>query len=226
MKMRLIVLSLGGSIIVPDKIDTGFLKNFKKLINEFIKKDFKFVIYCGGGKTARDYQQAYEDVVGQDQEAMDWIGISTTYLNAFFLRAIFYDISEEKIISDPTEKINFKKKILLAGGWKPGWSTDYDAALLAKNLGVSEVINITDIDYVYDKDPNKFKDAKPIKEISWRKFRKLVGSEWKAGLNAPFDPIAAKEAEKLKLRVIVLGKNLNNLRNLLNNKRFKGTVIS
>lgn len=224
--MRLIVLSLGGSIIVPDKIDTGFLKNFKKLINEFIKKDFRFVIYCGGGKTARDYQQAYEDVVGQDQEAMDWIGIVATHINAFLLKAIFHDAAEDKIIEDPTEKINFKKKILLAGGWKPGWSTDYDSVLLAKNLGASEVINITDIDYVYDKDPNKFKDAKPVKEISWQEFRKLVGSEWKAGLNAPFDPIAAKEAEKLKLRIIVLGKNLNNLRNLLNNKRFKGTVIS
>ncbi|GAG25334.1 unnamed protein product, partial [marine sediment metagenome] len=129
------------------------------------------------------------------------------------------------IISDPTEKINFKKKILFAGGWKPGWSTDYDAVLLAKNLCVNEIINITNTDYVYDKDPNKFKDAKPIKEISWKKFRKLVGDRWKAGLCMPFDPIAVKEAEKLKLKVIVLGKDLKNLKNFLNNKKFEGTII-
>lgn len=223
--MKTIVLSLGGSIIVPDKIDINFLKNFKKLVNEFVKKGYKFAIYCGGGSTARAYQKAYEKIIGEDHEAMDWIGISATHLNAFLLRAIFYEISEEKIISDPTEKINFKKKIIFVGGWKPGWSTDYDAVLLAKNLQVAEIINMTNTDYVYDKDPNRFKDAKPIKEISWKKFRELVGSRWKAGLCMPFDPIAAKEAEKLKLKVIVLGKNLANLKNFLNNKKFEGTII-
>lgn len=223
--MKTIILSLGGSVIVPDKIDSAFLKNFKKLITEFVKKDFRFAVYCGGGSTAREYQEAYKNVVGDDQEALDWIGISSTHLNAFLLRTIFYDISEEKIISDPTEKINFKKKIIFAGGWKPGWSTDYDSVLLAKNLRASEVINITNTDYVYNKDPNKFKDAKPIKKISWEQFRKLVGNEWKAGLCMPFDPIAAKEAEKLKLKVIILGKNISNLSDFLNNKEFKGTVI-
>lgn len=224
--MKTVILSLGGSVIAPDNIDAGFLKDFKKLITEFIKKDFRFAVYCGGGSTARKYQKAYESIAGKDQEGMDWIGISTTHLNAFLLKAIFYDISEEDIISDPTKKINFNKKIIFAGGWKPGWSTDYDAVLLAKNLGASEVINITNTDYVYTKDPNKFKDAEPIKKISWEDFRKLVGSEWKAGLCMPFDPIAAKEAEKLGLKVIILGKNISNLSDFLNNKEFKGTIIN
>ncbi|MBL7054388.1 UMP kinase [Candidatus Woesearchaeota archaeon] len=220
-----IILSLGGSVIVPDKIDVDFLKNFKKLVIEFVEKGYKFVIICGGGSTARKYQKAYEDAHGEDEEVMDWIGISATHINAFLLRTLFYEISEEKIINDPTEKIKFKKKILFAGGWKPGWSTDYDAVLLAKNLGISEVINMTNIDCVYDGNPKKFKDAKPIREISWKEFQKLVGDKWKAGSNFPFDPIAAKEAEKLKLKVVVLGKSLSNLKNLLNNKEFKGTII-
>ena len=223
--MKTIVLSLGGSIIVPDKIDINFLKNFKKLINEFVKKDYRFAIYCGGGKIARQYQKAASSIGKLTEEDLDWIGIHATRLNAHLLRTIFKGMAEPKVVKNPTKKIKFNKKILIAAGWKPGWSTDYDAILLAKNLGVAEVINITNIDYVYSKDPNKFKDAKPIKEISWKKFRELVGSVWKAGLCVPFDPIAAKEAEKLKLKVIILGKNLKNLRNFLNNKKFRGTII-
>lgn len=223
--MKTIIISLGGSIIVPDKIDISFLKNFKNLINNFVKKNYRFIIYCGGGSTARMYQNAYKKIIGENQEALDWIGINATYLNAVLLKTIFYGIAEEYIIQDPIKKIKFDKKILVAAGWKPGWSTDYDAVLVAKNLGVDEIINMSNIDYVYNKDPNKFKDAKPIKQISWKNFRKLVGSKWKAGLSMPFDPIAAKEAEKIKLKVIILGRDLDNLSDFLNNKKFKGTII-
>ena len=55
---RIVVISLGGSIIVPDKINVEFLKDFKKLINDFVEKGNKAIIVCGGGKTARLYQNA------------------------------------------------------------------------------------------------------------------------------------------------------------------------
>ena len=223
--MKTIIISLGGSIIVPDKINTNFLKNFKKLILKFIKKNYRFVIYCGGGNIARNYQKAASAIGNISEEDLDWIGIHTTRLNAHLLRTIFKEHSEPAVVKNPKKKIKFNKKILIAAGWKPGWSKDYDAVLLAKNLGIKKVINITNIDYVYDKDPKKFKNAKPFKKITWKNFRKLVGSKWKAGLCMPFDPIAAKEAEKIKLKVIVLGKNLNNLSNLLKNKNFEGTII-
>ncbi len=224
--MKTIIISLGGSIIVPGKIDSDFLRDFKKLIEEFVKKNFRFVIYCGGGSIARQYQKAASEVVGMTEEDLDWIGIHATRLNAHLLRTIFKNDAEPAVIKDPTKKIKFDKKIIIAAGWKPGWSTDYDAVLLAKNLGISEIINMSNIDYVYDKDPRKNKDAKLIKEIKWKDFRKLVGSVWRAGLNMPFDPIAAKEAEKSKLKVVVLGKNLANLRNCLNGKEFKGTMVN
>ena len=113
-----------------------------------------------------------------------------------------------------------------SAGWKPGWSTDYDAVLLAKNFGVSEIINMSNIDYVYDKDPKKFKDAKKIEKTSWKDYTNLVGNKWKAGMNVPFDPIAAKEAQKSGMKVCIIGKDLENLENLLNGKKFKGTVIN
>ena len=113
---------------------------------------------------------------------------------------------------------------MIAAGWKPGFSTDYDAVLLAKNIGAHVVINMTNVDYVHDKDP-KLGGAKPIKEVTWKGLRKIVGNEWKPGLNMPFDPIASREAEKLGLKVVVIGKDVNNLEKVLNGKKFKGTMI-
>jgi uridylate kinase len=218
-------MSLGGSVIVPDKIDVKFLKSFKKTIEGFIKKGYRFVIICGGGKTARDYQKAASGITKQSNEYLDWLGIHATKINAWFMKSIFGGNAERLIIDDPTKKVKFTRKILIGSGWKPGWSTDYDAVLLAKNLKIKTIINMSNIDYVYDKDPKKNKNAKKIKDICWEHYRKISGNKWKAGLNKPFDPIAAKEAEKLKLKVVIIGKNLKNFENLLSNKKFEGTII-
>jgi len=226
MSKNLIVISVGGSLIVPEKIDLNFLKTFKKLILKYIKKGKKFVIICGGGKTARNYQKMAKNFRGVKKEDVDWLGIYGTLINACLLKAIFHKWSHPKIIENPSEKINFKERILIAAGWKPGFSTDYDAVLLAKNFGAKKIINLTNIDYVYDKDPKKFKDAKPKKQISWKEFRKLLPKKWSPGLNVPFDPVASREAQKLQLEVVIInGKKLKNLENYLENKNFIGTKI-
>ena len=124
------------------------------------------------------------------------------------------------------KKFKKKKKIVVAAGWLPGCSTDKDAVLLAKNLGARSLINLTNIDHVYDKDPRKFKNAKPIKEIRWKNFRRIIGNKWKSGLNLPFDPVASRLAQKLELKVAILkGTNLENLKKYLKGKKFKGTII-
>ena len=222
---KTIVMSLGGSIIVPNTVDIQFLKNFKKIIERFIKKKYRFVIYCGGGKTARNYQKAASNIINLNNKKLDWIGIHATILNANFMKILFGDVAEEHIVMDPTKKIKFNKKILIAAGWKPGWSTDYDTVLLAKNLKLNTIINMSNIDYVYDHDPKKNKNARKIKNICWKHYKKIAGNKWKAGLNKPFDPIATREAEKIRLKVTIIGKNLRNFESLLNNGKFKGTVI-
>lgn len=222
---KTIVMSLGGSVIVPDSIDIGFLKDFKKTIEKYVGKGYKFAIYCGGGKIARDYQKAASGIAKLSNRELDWIGIHATVLNAEFVRSLFGNLAEELIARDPTQKIIFNKKALIAAGWKPGWSTDYDVVLLAKNLGAEMVINMSNVDYIYDKDPTKHKDAKKIEKISWKDYRKISGDKWEAGLNVPFDPIAAKEAEKSKIKVTIIGKNLENFEKVLDGKEFKGTLI-
>jgi uridylate kinase len=115
---------------------------------------------------------------------------------------------------------------MLAAGWRPGFSTDYDAVILGKYFGAKRVINLSNIDYVCDKDPNKFPEAKIIKEISWDDFRKIVGDKWDPGMNAPFDPIASKIAQEAQMEVAILnGRKIKNLEKCLNGEKFRGTLI-
>lgn len=219
------VISLGGSLIFPKRLDKKFLNNFKKTILKYTSKRHRFIVICGGGKLARNFQQAASKRKKLSNRELDWLGIKATKINAGSLKSVFGSNATNTIITNPNSKINFKKNIVIAAGWKPGWSTDYDAVLLAKNVGIKQVINMSNVDYVYDKDPKKHKDAKRIEKISWQDYSKLINKKWKAGMNAPFDPVAAKEAEKSRLRVFIIGKDLGNFEKLLQNKKFEGTTI-
>ena len=225
-KFKTIIISLGGSIVAPDEIDINFLRDFKKLILKQVKLGKKFVIIVGGGKICRDYQSAAQKVSKLSTEQLDWIGIHSTHLNASLVREIFGDKAEAKIIKDLENLTVSKKPIIIGAGTKPGWSTDYDAVFLAKKYKAKTVANLSNIEYVYDKDPKKFRNAKPLKNISWQDFLKIIGKKWKAGMNAPFDPIASRLAKKIGLKAVFLkGTNLKNFEKFLKGEKFKGTVI-
>jgi uridylate kinase len=228
---KTIVISLGGSLIVPDEIDWQFVKNFKKLITDYIKKKYKFIFITGGGKTARKYIEA-SVMVGNSKitdEDKDWLGIHATRMNAHFIRTIFREYAHPRINSNPHDLedfYNFKEPVLVAAGWRPGFSTDFDAVILAKYMDIKKIVNLSNIDFVYNKDPRMFPDAKKIEKISWKNFRKIVGNKWDPGMNAPFDPIASKIADEEKIEVAIMnGKDIINLKNYLDGKKFKGTVI-
>lgn len=225
-----IVLSVGGSLISPNGgIDTKFLKNLNTFIRRHVKKGRRFFIVTGGGKTARHYRDAGASVIGElSEEDLDWLGIHATRLNAHLVRTIFMDIAHPRIITKYDRRyFNLRESVIIGAGWEPGWSTDYDAVLLARDYGAPAIINLSNIDYVYDKDPQKHKDAKPIKKTTWEYFEKLVPDKWKPGTHAPFDPIASRLAKKLGLTVIIAnGHKFNNLANILNGESFRGTVIT
>lgn len=225
--MKTNIISLGGSIIIPDeKINIAFLKDFKKIILNYAKKGDKFAIICGGGSLSKKYINAAKKISKMNDFELDQLGIVATYLNAFFVKTLFGKSAHDFVISDYSKKIITDKKIIIGCGWKPGRSTDYDAVLIAKMLNAKTIINLSNIEYAYTKDPRKYKDAKKIERISWKDFRKIVGSRWSPRLSTPFDPIAAKLAQKLKLKVIIAkGNDLENLKNIFDEKKFKGSVI-
>ena len=223
--MEIIIISLGGSIISPDKPDYFFLREFKNFIINNLDKN-RFVIVCGGGMTNSYYNQAATRISNIKQEDLDWLGIMATRLNAELVRIVFGDLAYEKVIYDPNTKISSDKKIIVAAGWQPGCSTDYDAVLLGKQYNATEIINLTNTEYVYDKDPRKYKDAKKLFNVSWPEYRKIISSKWTPRLNTPFDPVASKEAQKSSLKVVILkGTDLINLDNYLHKKNFYGTII-
>ena len=225
-KNNFYVLSLGGSLIVPNEIDYRFVKKFRKLIIKKVKNGSKFIIVCGGGGLNRKYNEAAKKVKKIRNEELDWIGIYATRYNAELIRILFGNLAHNEIIIDPYKKISTKKPLTIGAGYKPGRSTDYDTVYLAKTYGAKNVVNLSNIDYAYDKDPKKYRNAKPIKNINWKCFRKIVGNKWEPRMNKPFDPIASREAEKLGLEVTILnGRKLKNFENYLDGEKFVGTVI-
>lgn len=229
MDKKTVIISLGGSLIVPEEIDWKFVKDFKKLIERQIKKGMRFIIITGGGKLARKYIEASTKIDGISNEDKDWIGIHATRMNAHFIRTIFRKHAHPRINKNPHDLedfYNIKEPILVAAGWRPGFSTDYDAVVLAKYLDIKTIINLSNIDYVYDKDPRKFSAAKKIEKISWKDFRKMVGDKWDPGMNAPFDPVASKLAQEENIEVAIMnGRNFKNLELYLDGKKAKGTII-
>lgn len=223
-----IVISLGGSLVIPAAgIDTEFLKDFRHLLMPFIKEGQRFILVVGGGVTARIYMQAAKAVAPLEEEDMDWLGIHATRINGHLLRTIFRDVAYPVVVKDPSRSTpRWTQSLLIAAGWRPGSSTDYIAIRMARRHHARLVINLTNIERVYDKDPNKHADAVPFDRVCWRDFRKIVGTEWVPGSNAPFDPIASTWAARWKMKVIVArGSDLKNVKNILQEKAFIGTTI-
>lgn len=222
-----IVISLGGSLIAPPTgINTEFLKAFRHLISEEVKKGKRFIFMIGGGSTARIYMHAAKEVAPLEEEDMDWLGIHATRINAHLLRTVFRAHAHPVVLKDHRRRMPYSKAILIGAGSRPGRSTDDGAVRLAKLYGAEMVINLTNVERVYDKDPAKHMDAVPFDRISWHDFRKIVGKKWSPGLNAPFDPIASTFAAKHKLKVIIAkGTDLMNLKKILDGQSFVGTTI-
>lgn len=221
-----IVISLGGAILVPDLPNPAFITNFKKIILDWVGKGKRFVIIVGGGKTCRHYNEALGNVIDATNEDLDWMGIYSTHLNAQLIRLSFKGVAHEEIITDPSTIKGVASDVIIGAGWKPGCSTDTDAVLVAKELGSKKIINLSNIDYVYDSDPRTNKDAQKFENISWKEYRSIISSEWEPGSNTPFDPIASEKAEDEGMEVAFMsGQNLESLERFLNNQTFTGTII-
>jgi uridylate kinase len=223
------VVSLGGSIVAPGQVDEEYLRAFLSLINRLLSEDAerRFILVVGGGGPARSWQGAYRNILpeGSDEEA-DWIGIMATRLNAQLIKALMGNWCRQPVVTDPSQVGPLTGRVLVAAGWKPGFSSDYDAVVLAERFGAGLVLNLSNIEQVYTGDPRKDPAALPIDRISWEDFRALVGDEWTPGKNVPFDPVASRHAAKIGLRVIcAAGRDLPNLENILRGGEFRGTTI-
>ena len=227
---EVIVMSVGGSVIVPDTIDVEFLKRLKQLIETEVNDNGrKFILIAGGGKTSRNYQEAASGITELTHEDLDWIGIHATRLNGHLLRIIFQDIAHPVVITNPDEILDTpmdESEVVVAAGYRPGASTDLRSVQIAQLVESTKVVNVSNIDYVFTADPKKDIGAKKIEDITWTEFRKLLPEGWDPGQSSPFDPIAAKRAEELGIEVAVInGDKLTEVQKYFSGESFTGTRI-
>lgn len=227
---KLILLDIGGSIVAPQTPDTAYLRCLLSFLNQWLEEESsrRVILVVGGGGAARAWQKAARELAPQVQPAsLDWIGIEATRLNAELLKALLGHLCPDNVVTDPTAAHTFTGRVLLAAGWKPGFSTDYDAVLLAERYAVGCLIMLSNIAQIYDADPRIHAQAKPVKKLTWREYHALSGDKWSPGANVPFDPVAAKKAALLNLTVIAAdGHDLKNLQAILHGEEFVGTTIT
>jgi len=222
--MESIVISLGGSVVLSEDIDISFFKKLTDLLKKFTNQ-YKIFLVIGGGKTARTYIKMGRQL-NFSEEHLDKIGIDITRINAKMLTSII-GISNEEIPRTTDEAKKIAKKIVVMGGTTPGHSTDMVGAELAEKTKASKYIIATNVDGVYDKDPNEYDDARQLKEVSIDQLIDKYGTGWEtAGKNMVIDGPALGIIKNAKIPTVVLnGKKLEELEKAMNNQPFNGTII-
>lgn len=226
-----IIISIAGPLIVPNEnINIEFLKNLNIFIRERISKNnlSQFFLVVGGGAISKHYRDAGSRIIKHEllSDDLDWLGIHATKLNAHLVRTIFRDIAYPHVLKHYEIIQKVAEPVVVAAGWKPGWSTDFCKTLLCEDYKIRTIVNLSTVETLYDKDPRKFTNVHPVTHMSWKEIRKIVGNVWKPNMSVPFDPIASKKAQELGLRVVIVkGDNFENLRNYFEGKKFVGTII-
>ena len=228
MKKKIIVLSLGGSLIIPDEVNYAFLRKFKQTITRHSKKH-KFLIICGGGSIARKYIYALKKE-GLNERFQSFSGISATRMNARFMNYFFgidpeYGIPHTKKTLEAYTK---KRDIIFLGAleYMPKQTSDSTASEVAEHFK-TVFINLTDVPGLYDKNPKEFGNAKLIPRISWKDFFMLANrGKYRPGQHFVLDQTAAGTIMRHKIPTYILGKDMNQLDNVLAGKKFIGTLIS
>jgi len=224
---KLVVISLGGSLIIPDKIDISFLKKFRKIILENIK-NYRFIIVCGGGNIARRYIYALRES-GINEEFQSFSGISATRMNARFM-SYFFKIDPERGIPEKMRSIRKylrKQDVVFCGAleYEPHQTSDSTAAEIASHFK-TDFINLTIVSGLHDKNPLTNKNARFIPKISWQDFYKITNKiKYKPGQHFVLDQRASKIIMENKITTYILGKNMQEFDNLLKGRKFRGTTI-
>ena len=224
---KVVVISLGGSLIVPEKINFSFLENFKKTLRGFYKTH-KFVIVCGGGTIARKYISALEKE-GKPKKELAEAGIRATRMNALFMMQFFGKEANDFLPKSMHEVKNniAKNNVVICGAlrYDPNSTSDGTAAQISNYLK-TDFINMTNVSGLYSENPKTNKKAKFIPKISWKNFESMaLKIKHKPGQHFVLDQNAATIIKKHKIKTFIIGSN-KELNNLLKNKRFIGTTIT
>jgi uridylate kinase len=223
-----VVLSIGGSSINPNgKPDINFLKGMAKILKE---SKNEFGIVTGGGSVARAYARAAKELGASEYDA-DSVAIVATKQNAHLMIAALGDMVHPNVpmtFERARMDLGKRHKVVVMGGTIPGITTDSDSALLAEAIGAKRIVNISNVDAIYDSDPRKNPNAKRFDRLTYEQLIGLAVRSDKrtAGTHFVFDMLACKLISRSKIEThFVSGKNLKDVTNAIEGKKHKGTVV-
>ena len=225
--MKTIVISLGGSILIP-LLEKNKIKEYIPVLSEIAARYRLFVVVGGGGEARRYITVARN--LGIDEGTSDELGILITRLNANLLIAALGERAYPKVAESHAEAKRFAEsgKIVVMGGITPGQTTDAVAAVLAERVGASVFINVTSVDGIYSADPKKDKKAQHFETLTPKQLLAIVGgTALTAGSNTVLDIVAARVVERSHIPLVVLdGRDPENLSRAILSGEFHGTVVS
>jgi len=222
------VVSIGGSILVKDKINSTLIAKIAESINNLRREGYKFVVVVGGGKTARDYIAAARTLGTENNYLLDKIAINVTRLNASILIHSIDDSHPEVLTRiDDAKKILEEGKVPVYGGLVPGFTTDTVSALLSEFLE-GTFVNLTNQEGIYTADPATTKRATLIEKMDHKRLLRIIQriDSRNPGENVILDSITCMLLNRSSIRSIVLSvDDLANFENAVRGNEFKGTLI-
>lgn len=223
---KILVIKLSGSVF-NYKTTSKSLKEYAQLLLD-IQTKVQPVVVSGGGIIARHYVNLARSL-GSDESSLDVLGIEISRLNAMLLSAALGN-SVYPVIPSNLEEISIacqSGKIVVSGGLHPGQSTNATAALICEKIKADRFLNATDVDGIYDSDPNQNPNAKMFKEISIKKCFELLNTEsTQAGSYDLMDIVAMKVIERSKIPTRVIKSDPKIIRNLIMKDSQAGTKIT
>lgn len=221
-----VVVSIGGSILIPGNNDSEYIAKLADMLKS-VCDGVQIAIVVGGGKTARYYAETGRALGGNDYQ-LDILGIGATRLNAQLLSLALGDMPDR--VSEDPEKLASQSapgKIVVMGGTVPGHTTDAVAAMVAKAMNADRIVNATSVDAVYTDDPRKNPDAKKILNMTIDELGELVYKEHGASKSSVFDPLGVKLAKENRMDILIVdGRNIDELRNAILGNPINGTMVN
>ncbi|MDR2873937.1 MAG: UMP kinase [Methanobrevibacter sp.] len=202
-----IVVAIGGSIIIKDKNHEKF-QEYSNILKSLSKEHEIFVV-VGGGIPAREYIKIARNLKANESQCDD-IGIDITRANAKLLILALGEHAYPEVPFNFHDAVKFgtNRKIVVMGGSEPAHSTDAVGAILTEFINGDLFINLTSVDGMYDKDPNKFSDAKLIEEIEANEVIKfLLNKDAKAGTYEFLDMTAIQMIKRASFKTIIANGN-------------------
>ncbi len=221
-----VVVSIGGSILVPGNNDAEYIARLASMLKE-LSGSVRLAVVCGGGKTARYYAETGGEL-GGDTYQLDILGIGATRLNAQLLALALGDMPDQvPVTAEETASKAEVGRIAVMGGTEPGHTTDAVAMMVASCMDADRVVNATSVDAVYTDDPRKNPDAERIPEMTIGRLGEIVYKEHGASKSSVFDPLGVKIAAEKNIDIMIVdGRNLEELRKAILGEKFDGTFVN